>query len=119
MEQTGSESGVPASQPRGQTIAVCLGLAALVWAVFGQTLHFDFVSYDDPPYVYQNPVITQGLTLSGISWLFTHSNLGTWFPVTDVSHQLDWQLYGANAGGHHLTNVLLHAATLPSGGALQ
>jgi tetratricopeptide (TPR) repeat protein len=24
---------------------------------------------------------------------------------------LDWQLYGANAGGHHLTNVLLHAAT--------
>jgi hypothetical protein len=23
----------------------------------------------------------------------------------------DWQLYGPNAGGHHLTNVLLHAAT--------
>ena len=24
---------------------------------------------------------------------------------------LDCQLYGLNAGGHHLTNVLLHAAT--------
>ena len=24
---------------------------------------------------------------------------------------MDWQLYGPNAGGHHLTNVLLHAAT--------
>ena len=24
---------------------------------------------------------------------------------------LDWQFYGDNAGGHHLTNVLLHAAT--------
>ena len=24
---------------------------------------------------------------------------------------LDWQFYGANAGGHHLTNVLLHAVT--------
>jgi tetratricopeptide (TPR) repeat protein len=96
--------------PPRQTLAVCLSLAALVWAVFGQTLHFDFVSYDDPSYLYQNPVITQGLTLSGIGWLFTHSNVGTWFPVTDVSHQLDWQLYGANAGGHHLTNVLLHTA---------
>jgi tetratricopeptide (TPR) repeat protein len=87
-------------------------LAALVWAVFGQTVHFDFVSYDDPPYIYQNWLITGGLNWANIGWLFTHSNTGTWFPVTDISHQLDWQLYGANAGGHHLTNVLLHAATV-------
>ena len=31
--------------------------------------------------------------------------------MTDISHELDWQIYGSNAGGHHLTNVLLHAAT--------
>ena len=99
------------SQPRWRTIAICLGLAAMVWAVFGQTLHFDFINYDDPAYVYQNPVITQGLSLAGLGWVFSHVNVGTWFPLTDVSHQLDWQLYGANAGGHHLTNVVLHAGT--------
>ncbi len=93
------------------TVAVCLFLAAIVWIVFGQTVHYDFVNYDDPAYVYQNPAITQGLSWSGVAWLFTHADVNTWFPVTDITHQLDWQIYGANAGGHHLTNVLLHAAT--------
>ena len=96
---------------RRQNIFACLFLAVLVWGIFGQTLHFNFINYDDPAYVYENPVVTQGLSLSGIGWIFSHVNVGTWFPLTDLTHQLDWQLYGANAGGHHLTNVLLHAAT--------
>ena len=83
----------------------------MVWAVFGQTIHFDFVNYDDPTYVYNNSAVVQGLSWHSIAWLFTHSNVSTWFPLTDISHQLDWQLYGLNAGGHHLTNVLLHVAT--------
>ena len=102
---------VEPSGRRWLTGAVCLLLAALVWAVFGQTLHFDFVNYDDPTYVYKNPAVTQGLSWHGIGWLFTHSNVHTWFPLTDISHQLAWQLFGANAGGHHLINVLLHVAT--------
>ena len=92
-------------------VAICAVLAALVWAVFGRTIHFDIVNYADPVYVYQNPALMPGLSWHGIAWLFTHSNVHTWFPLTDISHQLDWQLFGANAGGHHLTNVLLHAAT--------
>ena len=98
--------------PRWLTIAVCLLLAAVVWIVFGQTRHFQFINYDDPAYVYKNPAITQGLNWRGILWVFTHDNgLGEWFPLTDISHMLDWQLFGSNSGGHHLTNVLLHAAT--------
>lgn len=85
-------------------VAICAVLAALVWAVFGRTIHFDFVNYDDPVYVYQNPALMPGLSWHGIAWLFTHSNVHTWFPLTDISHQLDWQLFGANAGGHHLTD---------------
>ena len=90
---------------------VCLLLAALVWTVFGQTIHFDFINYDDPTCIYNNYAVTQGLSWHSIFWLFTHSNVSTWFPLSDISHQLDWQLYGMNAGGHHLTNVLLHTAT--------
>jgi tetratricopeptide (TPR) repeat protein len=33
-----------------------------------------------------------------------------WHPLTTISHMLDCQLYGLKAGGHHLTNVLLHIA---------
>jgi len=83
----------------------------MVWIVFGQTTHFAFVNFDDDTYIYKNPAITQGLNWQGVLWLFTHFNVYTWFPLTDLSHQINWHLYGDNAGGHHLTNVMLHAAT--------
>jgi hypothetical protein len=33
-----------------------------------------------------------------------------WHPLTWLSHELDCQLFGLNAGAHHLVNVLFHAA---------
>ena len=106
---------LPEVQPyynRWLTIAVCLVLALAVWAVFGQTLRYDFVNYDDNVYVYDNSTITQGINLHGVVWIFTHvDGRGEWLPVTAISRMLDCQLYGLHPGGHHLTNVLLHAAT--------
>jgi tetratricopeptide (TPR) repeat protein len=112
-----SQSGNP-FQPEVQlhnrwlSFAVCLFLALAVWAVFGQTLRYEFVNYDDDIYVYDNPAITQGLSLHGVVWTFTHADgPSEWLPLTAISRMLDWQLYGPNAGGHHLTNVLFHGAT--------
>jgi protein O-mannosyl-transferase len=90
---------------------VCLFLAGAVWAVFGQTLGYGFVNYDDGQYVYNNPQVIHGLNLKGIEWAFTHSLMANWHPLTVMSHMLDCQLYGLNTGGHHLTSLLLHAAT--------
>ena len=70
----------------------------------------EFVNYDDDHYVYENPRITNGLTLDGIQWAFTHVHADNWHPLTTISHMLDCQLYGLQPWGHHLTNVLLHAA---------
>jgi len=89
---------------------ICIFLAAIVWVVFGQALHHEFVNYDDDQYVYDNPMVTQGLKLSGIAWAFTTSYSAYWHPLTWLSHMLDCQLWGLNAGDHHLTNVLFHAA---------
>ena len=33
---------------------------------------------------------------------------GNWHPLTMISHMLDWNLFGANASGHHLVSLLLH-----------
>jgi len=103
------------SQPQWHScrlsVAICLLLAAAVWAVFGQTRHFGFVNYDDDQQVYQHPVVKNGLGWRGVSWAFTHSDDGHWVPLSKISHMLDCQLYGLEPGGHHLTNVLLHAAT--------
>ena len=89
-------------------LGVCVFLIAITWLVFGQTLSHEFVNFDDHVYVYENPVITGGLTLPGIIWAFTHSHARNWHPLTTISHMLDCQLFGLNAGGHHFTNVFLH-----------
>jgi tetratricopeptide (TPR) repeat protein len=91
---------------------VCLVLAAITFAVFGQTLHHGFVDFDDSDYVYNNPMVIQGLTPKGIIWAFTAMDAYNWHPLTWLSHMLDCQLYGLNPGGHHLTNVLLHTTTV-------
>jgi len=88
---------------------VGLFLVAVVLLVFGQTYWHEFINYDDDWYVYNNPQVTRGLTWQGIGWAFTYSQIGHWHPLTWFSHMLDCQLYGLKAGGHHLTNVLLHA----------
>ena len=91
--------------------AVCLVLVAVTFAVFGQTLTHEFIDFDDNEYVYENPVVARGLTFQGIVWAFSRHAFN-WHPLTWLSHELDCQLYGLNPAGHHLTNVLLHTATV-------
>jgi len=93
----------------GVRTGVCVFLVALTWLVFGQTLWHEFINYDDPVYVYENPVVKSGLTVHGIGWAFTHSHGANWHPLTSISHMLDCQFYGLKAGGHHFSNVFLHA----------
>ena len=89
-------------------MAICVALAGITWTVFGQTLRHDFINYDDNLYVYEDPNIVSGLTRPAILWAFTHAHAGNWHPLTSLSHMLDCQVFGLNAGGHHFTNVLLH-----------
>jgi Tfp pilus assembly protein PilF len=93
-------------------LLVCLGLVAVTWAVFGQTLTHDFVNFDDHVYVYENPLVIKGLSTEGIISAFTHTHARNWHPLTTLSHMLDCQLYGLNAGDHHLTNVILHTLSV-------
>ena len=100
------------AKPRVTDLLVCLGLVAVTWAVFGQTLTHDFVNFDDHVYVYENPLVIRGLSTEGIIGAFTHTHARNWHPLTTLSHMLDCQLYGLNAGGHHLTNVILHTISV-------
>ena len=89
-------------------VSVYLFLVAITLAVFGQTIRYDFVNFDDDLYVYNSPAIKAGLTVKGITFAFISQHAGNWHPLTTVSHMLDCQLYGLNAGWHHATNVFLH-----------
>ena len=95
-----------------RSAAVCGFLLLATALVFGETARFDFVNFDDDAYVYENPQVAKGTTAEGLTWAFTQVHAGNWHPLTWLSHMLDCRLYGLERpGGHHLTNVLLHAAT--------
>src|SRR5213082_1691122 len=93
---------------RQVAVWICAVLAAITWLVFGQTVAHQFVTYDDPQYIYENAKVAAGLSLESVSWAFTHTVAGNWHPLTTVSHMFDCQLYGLKPAGHHFTNVLLH-----------
>ena len=96
------------NKQRWVVAAVCAGLVALVWFVFGQTVRFPFINFDDPEYVYEVPEINSGLTLHGLNWAVTRMPSPTWSPLTNISHMVVAQFYGMNPSGYHLANVVLH-----------
>lgn len=88
---------------------VCVFLVMIVAFIFGQTLRHDFINFDDNLYVTENPHVLNGLNWADIKWAFTTQHTGYSHPITWLSHQLDCQLYGTWAGGHHLTSICIHA----------
>ena len=89
---------------------VALGLFLVTAAVFWNVSRCDFVSYDDDLYVTGNAMVRQGLTWKGIAWAFDWRDCVYWHPVGWISHMLDVELFGMNPRGHHIINLLLHAA---------
>jgi tetratricopeptide (TPR) repeat protein len=97
---------------RWLTPAICCGLLAITWFVFGRAVGLVFFNYDDSFYVYQNPSISNGLTRAGVVSALTQPLVGNWHPLTSFSLMLDAQFFGLNAGGYHFVNLLLHTATV-------
>ncbi len=93
------------------SFAVCGLLILAVGLVFGKTVTYDFVNYDDDKFVYDNPMVARGVTMQGLGWAFTTDTGGVAYPLTWISYMLDSQIFGTKPWGYHLTNVLLHAAT--------
>jgi tetratricopeptide (TPR) repeat protein len=95
-----------------QNIWAVVLLVALTAFAYAPVAHYGFLNYDDPQYVTHNPNVTAGLTWQGLKWAFNIGYQSNWHPLTWLSHMLDVQLFGANAGAHHLTNVVLHIANI-------
>ena len=88
-------------------ISICLFLIVATLLVYGQLPSHDFIDFDDGAYVIENPYVSSGFTKEGLIWAF---DVGNWHPLTWLSHMLDCELFGLNAGWHHLINLLFHIA---------
>lgn len=96
--------------PRARVLApLVFALALAVAALYAQTARHAFVSYDDGSYLTENPRVAGGLTARNVRWAFTAFHSSNWHPLTWLSHQLDVELFGLEAGPHHLVGAGLHA----------
>ncbi len=101
---------LPEAPARNYTLWICLFLALSTLVIYWPVTRHEFVSYDDNDYVTQNPYVQAGLRAKSLAWVWRSEVARNWHPVTMLSHMLDCQLYGMNAGRHHLTNLLFHIA---------
>lgn len=83
-------------------------LAALPLLVFCTVSDHQFLNYDDPDYVTENPLVLGGITSEAVKAAFVSSHAGNWHPLTWISHMADVQMFGLNAGRHHLVNLVIH-----------
>src|SRR5690349_2488991 len=83
-------------------LLILLGLAIVTFGIYAQVIGHYFITFDDPTYIQENPTVTRGVTLAGLAWAFTTFYAGNWHPLTWISHMIDCQLFGTNAGGHLL-----------------
>jgi Tfp pilus assembly protein PilF len=100
----------PATTLGQSDLFIAFGLVAVTLTVYAQVMNHHFIILDDNRYIRENPIVNRGLTLTGIAWAFTTFHSANWHPLTWLSHMLDSQIFGLNAGGHLLLNALLHAS---------
>lgn len=91
-------------------IVIFLIVASFI--VYGRILGNGFINFDDTRYITENNNIKSGINPESIQWAFTSVVSGNWHPLTMISHILDWSLFGENASGHHLINLLLHIGSV-------
>ncbi len=91
-----------------QPVILGVLLIAATTALYLRVYSYPFVNYDDTLYVTQNPHVQDGLTWDTVRWAFTTYHVGTWHPVTWLSHALDCQLFDLDPAGPHEVNLILH-----------
>lgn len=99
-------------QPKSQSSTLLLLSGLLLFgtlALYSPVRGHDFVNYDDDDYILKNSHVTDGLTWQVIRWSITATEQCNWHPVTWLSHALDCQLFGLDAGYHHLMSALIHS----------
>jgi protein O-mannosyl-transferase len=112
QKRRGASQAVQPRTPRQLISIYCIALAVITFAVYIPAIFHPFVNYDDYDYVSQNSHVQSGLSAETIDWAFTSTAESNWHPLTWLSHILDYQLFGLNPHGHHLTSVLFHAANV-------
>ena len=91
---------------RTLVIAATICIAA-VFIVFGRSIGYGFLMFDDP-YLVVNNLTAHGPTLVHLKAAFTSYDPELYIPLTLVSYQLNWLVSGLHPELYHVTNLILH-----------
>lgn len=83
-------------------------IAIITALVFIPLLKNSFILWDDDEYIIENLHIRH-LDWLLVKWAFTGFVQGNWHPLTNLSHALDFALWGQNPFGHHLSSLIIHS----------
>lgn len=90
-----------------QNLIIHIILTVVTLAVYWQVNYYDFI-IEDKPHLVEGSYVQYGITMEGIRWAFSTTYYYLWQPLFWLSFMFDYHLYGLNAGGYHLTNLVLH-----------
>jgi tetratricopeptide (TPR) repeat protein len=94
-----------------KTFIISILLIGMTLLVYCRVVHFEFISLDDSIYVFNNHDLQGTSVPKKIIWALTTIHAAFWHPLTWFSYILDFEFYGLNPGGYHLTNLLFHLAS--------
>jgi tetratricopeptide (TPR) repeat protein len=86
-----------------------LAIALAVVICFAPAFQAGFLTWDDAENFTLNTAY-RGLSWEHLRWMFTTFHLGHYQPLSWLTLGLDFTLWGMDARGYHVTNVLLHGA---------
>jgi tetratricopeptide (TPR) repeat protein len=90
---------------------IIVGLLLCCVVVFGQMAAFEFLMWDDEPFVLRHLQRARGLSANSIVWSFTNSENGWRTPIPYLLFFAEAEIYGLNPAGYHLTGLAIHAAS--------
>jgi protein O-mannosyl-transferase len=88
-------------------IWVLLIILILTILVYSPVLNAGFVNLDDNGYIYSNPDVVSG-GFQSLTHFFSNFYVGHYLPLTMLSFKIDHVLFGLNAHGYHIVNLILH-----------
>lgn len=74
---------------------------------FFPVFNSDFVYYDDPEYVINNPYIRE-FSWDNIKSIFAGKATILYVPLTTFTYLIEYKLFGLNPTGYHTVNLLFH-----------
>jgi protein O-mannosyl-transferase len=104
---------VPVQGGQGRSerrLAVWIGAVVMAasFVAFWPAISGEFIGLDDVALLL-NTNDYQGLRPANLAWMFSTTRMGHFQPLTWVTYAIDYELWGMDPRGYHVTNMVIHA----------